>query len=800
VGGYGRGELFPGSDIDLLLLLPHEADAKLKGKLEQFVSLLWDLGLEVGHSVRTIEECLEMSHADITVQTGLLEARLIAGPSAIFREFSMAMRSALEPSAFLQAKLLEQQQRHSRFNDTAYNLEPNVKDSPGGLRDLHTILWVSQAAGLGKSWRDLAAAGVIRLDEATRIGRLERFLHTLRIRLHYFAERSEDRLLFDFQQALARQFGLADSAARRASEKLMHRYFRIAKAVTRTNCVLLQSLASRISPHPSSEPLPINERFAIAGELLEATNESLFEQQPNALLEVFRLLQVHSELKDIGAGTLRALWRARRNIDSVFRRDPENRRQFMAILRSPRAVARELRRMNQCGVLGGYLPAFGRIVGQMQHDLFHVYTVDEHILKVIRNLRRFLHPEFAHEYPLCSRLIADFERPEVLYLAALFHDIAKGRGGDHSALGAVDAQRFCRSHGLSREDAALVSWLVENHLVMSRTAQKQDLSDPQVIASFATRIANDRRLVALYLLTVADIRGTSPKVWNAWKGKLLEDLFGLTRSRLGGAGPGNILQARKDEALKLLRLEALPKNVHAGFWGQLETSYFLRHEAEEIAWHTRVLNYRVNSATSVVKARLSPVGEGLQVMIYVRDQKYLFARLCCFFQRIGYNIAEAKVYTTPYGYALDTFQVMDPANKEARYRDIMSYLEYELTQELASEQPLPPPVPGRVSRQLKHFPITPEVKLVPDDKGAYYILSITAGDRPGLLSGVARTLAEYNVNIRDAKINTLGARAEDVFLVNGETLSEAKTVLRLERRLVDELRTSLPTPDCRRAC
>ncbi|HSF48738.1 MAG TPA: ACT domain-containing protein, partial [Burkholderiales bacterium] len=354
---------------------------------------------------------------------------------------------------------------------------------------------------------------------------------------------------------------------------------------------------------------------------------------------------------------------------------------------------------------------------------------------------------------------------------------------------AVNARRFCEEHGLDAEASELVPWLVKNHLVMSRTAQTQDLSDPDVIVAFAKLVASDRRLVALYLLTVADIRGTSPKVWNAWKAKLLEDLFRLTRARLGGASAGNLLKARQDDALQLLRLDALADDAHAAFWRELETSYFLRHDPDEIAWHTRMLNYRVAPDSPVVKARLSPAGEGLQVLIYVLDQKDLFARICSFFQRINYNIVEAKIYTTRHGYALDTFQVMDWTHKELKYRDVMSYVEYELTQELVSGRPLPPRVWGRVSRQLKHFPITPEVKLISDDKGAYYILSITAGDRPGLLSGVARILAEYEVNIRDAKINTLGERAEDVFLVNGEVLSDARAVIRLERALVQELQT-----------
>lgn len=789
VGGYGRGQLFPHSDIDLLLLLPATADARLQHQLETLVSMLWDIGLEVGHSVRTIEECAELAEQDITVQTNLLEARLLAGDRDLFHRFTKRMRDALDPAAFLQAKRLEQQQRHTRFQET--NLEPNVKESAGGLRDLQTILWIARAAGIGKSWRELARRGLLTAEETRSIQRHELFMQTLRIRLHYLAGRREDRLLFDHQSALARQFKLGDRPHRLASEQLMQRYYRSAKAVSQLNTILLQNLSARILPNRNWEYQKINPRFGSRGELLDARDELLFEREPAAILESFLLLQQHHELKGMTAATLRALWRARRNINPAFRRSPVNCDLFMQLLRTPSRVVRELRRMNQYGILGAYLPAFGRIVGQMQHDLYHVYTVDEHILKVVRNLRRFAVPELAHEFPLCSRLMSNFERPEVLYLAGLFHDIAKGRGGDHSALGKVDALRFCKTHGLGQQDAGLVAWLVENHLVMSATAQKQDLADPDVIRRFADRSGDERHLVALYLLTVADIRGTSPKVWNAWKGKLLEDLFHLTRRLLAGhqVSLDHSLQARQEQALAKLRLYALPEQAQKKLWAQLDTSYFLHHEPQEIAWHTRLLYYRVNSKVPVVKARLSPAGEGLQVMVYVPDQKELFARICSFIESISYDIHEAKIYTTHHGYALDSFQVHDPNSKRPQYRDLISYIEYELGERLLQQKPLPPLTKPRLSRQLRHFPITPEVNIQPDDKGTYHVLFVIAGDRPGLLSRVARVLAAYDINLHTAKINTLGSRAEDVFLISGAALRDTKKVVRLESDLLEQLRT-----------
>ena len=789
VGGYGRGQLFPCSDIDLLILLPTAADTDVQRRLETFLGALWDIGLEVGHSVRTIDECVELAQQDLTVQTSLLEARLVRGDRQLFRRFVTRLDALLDPAEFLQAKQLEQQQRHARYQES--NLEPNIKESAGGLRDLQTILWIARAGGIGKTWRELARRGVITVQEAHEIQRHEAFLQSLRIRLHYLAARREDRLIFDHQSALARELKLHDKPHRLASEQLMQRYYRAAKAVSELNAILLQNLKARIAPSEDQAYHPINARFGMRDELLEAIDEDLFEREPGAMLEAIRVLQEHHELKGIGAPTLRALWRARRHIDPEFRRDPVNRRLFIEILRSPTHVERALRRMNQSGILGRYVPAFGRIVGQMQHDLYHVYTVDEHILRVVRNLRRFSIPELAHEFPLCSRLMSNFARPEVLYLAALFHDIAKGRGGDHSQLGKTDAQRFCTAHALAHEDTELVMWLVEHHLVMSTTAQKQDLSDPAVIQAFAEKVRDQRRLAALYLLTVADIRGTSPKVWNAWKGKLLEDLFHATHRQLTGDAVSleSSLQARQDEALAKLRLYALPPHAHDALWSKLDMSYFLRHTPQEIAWHTRLLYYRSDTVKPVVKARLSPAGEGLQVMVYVADQKMLFARICSFFEGLSYDIFEAKIYTTRHGYALDSLQVHDATNRSPQYRDLISYIEYELTERLERKTALPPLTRPRLSRQLRHFPISPEVNIQPDDKGVYRVLSVIAGDRPGLLSRIARVLNAYDINLHTAMINTLGSRAEDTFFVTGAALSDSKTVVRFESDLLEELRT-----------
>ncbi|MGA7984280.1 MAG: [protein-PII] uridylyltransferase [Burkholderiales bacterium] len=787
-GGYGRAELFPFSDIDVLILLAREPSAEERTRLELLVGQLWDVGLEAGHSVRTIETCLEAADADITVRTTLLEARFLAGSRALYRKLETALHQAFDPASFYKAKKLEQEQRHAKHQDTPYSLEPNLKEAPGGLRDLHVIQWIARAAGIGHDWRDLETHGLIQHDEMRQLSRCESVLQNLRIRLHYLAGRREDRLVFDLQNALAEQLGDSATPTRRASEVMMQRYYRTAKTITQLNTILLQNLGARLFPKSEAELQPLNERFRARGELLEACDEGLFERDPLAVLEGFLLMQQHHELQGMTAPTLRALWRGRRRIDARFRRDPVARLMFLQILQQPRGIVHEFRRMNQYGILGRYLPEFGHVVGQMQHDLFHVYTVDQHILMVLRNLRRFTMPELGHEFPLCSQLMSGFARSWLLYVAALYHDVAKGRGGDHSELGAHDARIFCRRHGLATEDQDLVVFLVANHLAMSMVAQKQDVLDPEVIRAFAKRVGSERRLIALYLLTVADIRGTSPKVWNAWKAKLLEDLFRAARRVLTGETLqlDAALTEKQAEATRLLRLYALSDSVKDRLWAQLDTTYFLRHDAQEIAWQTRNLHYRVNAERPVVKARLAPFDDGLQVMIYTRDRPALFARICGCFDKVNFNIVEAKIHTTRNGYALDTFLVMGEGNG-VHYRDMINLVETELAQELDSQAPLGAPRGGRLSRRVRHFPVSPVVDIRPDERGTYQVLSIVASDRPGLLYGVARTLARYRVDLHTAKINTLGDRAEDVFLISGEALADPKTVLRLEQELAKEL-------------
>ena len=806
VGGFGRGELFPYSDVDVLVLLPDgqtpEQRPGLQQQLETFIGNCWDCGLEIGSSVRTVSECLSESAKDITVQTSLLESRRIIGNPTLFADFGQRYRAAMDPLAFMQAKVLEMRQRHTKFEDTPYALEPNCKESPGGLRDLQIILWVSRAAGLGAHWDDLVRTGLATAHEARQIKRNEALLGLIRARLHLVARRREDRLVFDLQTAVAETFGhqadvtVEGRLALRASEKLMRNYYWAAKAVTQLNQILLQGMEEhlrRMRGDSVSEPHPLSEHFLEKAGLLEVASDDLYIKHPHAILETFLTYQATQSIKGLSARTLRALYNARSLMDARFRSDPVNRQTFLKILQQPYGITHAMRLMNQTSVLGRYLWVFRRIVGQMQHDLFHAYTVDQHILMVLRNVRRFFMAEHAHEYPFCSQLASGWEQPWILYTAALFHDIAKGRGGDHSRLGMAEVRTFCRQHKVARADADLIAFLVGEHLTMSHVAQKEDLSDPDVITRFAARVGNERNLTALYLLTVADIRGTSPKVWNAWKGKLLEDLYQSTLRVLGGRAPdaNALVEANKREALIDLARHAQPHDGQKALWDTLDLSYFMRHDAADIAWHARQLSRmvaRVGGAEprTTVRARLSPLGEGLQVLVYTPDQPDLFARICGHFDQAGFSILDAKVHTTRTGWALDTFQIVTPSLSE-HYRELVGMVETGLALTIEQQGPLPAPARARVSRRVKSFPVTPRVTLKPDDKAQNWLLSISASDRIGLLYSIARVLARHGIDLQLAKISTLGERVEDTFLVSGAALQQNKSQIEIETELLAAL-------------
>ncbi|MBC7706056.1 MAG: [protein-PII] uridylyltransferase [Rhodoferax sp.] len=799
VGGYGRAELFPYSDVDVLVLLPderaHEHDSELQSSIEGFIGSCWDTGLEIGSSVRTLSQCLAESEKDVTVQTSVLESRLVAGDPRLFERMREQLGLALDPKAFFVAKTLEMRQRHNKFEGTPYALEPNCKESPGGLRDLQVILWIAKAAGLGNNWDGLARKGLATAFEVKQIKRNEALLRLIRFRLHLLAHRREDRLVFDLQTAVADSFGYGASdsptviqmAMVRSSEVLMRRYYWAAKAVSQLNQILLLNLEERLYPSTHA-PQPINENFNEKAGMIDVVSDDLYQRKPHAILETFLLYQSTVGIKGLSSRTLRALYNARGVMNATFRKDPANRATFRAIIMQHDGVTHAMRLMNQTSVLGRYLWVFRRIVGQMQHDLFHVYTVDQHILMVLRNVRRFFIVEHAHEYPFCSQLAAGWDKPWVLYVAALFHDIAKGRGGDHSQLGASEVRIFCRQHWIDRDDSKMIEFLVREHLSMSHTAQKADLSDPDVICAFAAKVGTERRLTALYLLTVADIRGTSPKVWNAWKGKLLEDLYRLTVRALGGGAPDPDaeVEARKREALVTIALYALPFEAHKALWDTLDVGYFMRHDAADIAWHTRHLSRMVGSDKPVVRARRSLVGEGLQVLVYTRDQPDLFARICGYFDHGGFSILDARVHTARNQYALDTFQVVTSSMPD-QYRELTSMVENGLAVAIAETGPLPLPGKGRVSRRVKSFPIAPRVTLRPDEKAQRWLLNITASDRVGLLYSVARVLARHHINLQLAKIATLGERVDDTFLIDGPQLQHNRAQIEVETELLQAL-------------
>ena len=776
VGGYGRGFLFPASDVDVLVLLPGKSQTDERTQsIEAFVSLLWDVGLEPGISVRNINECFEEASKDVTVDTSMLEARWLWGNKQLASRLTASLNDARNLPAFLDAKLDEQRRRHARHNDIALNLEPNLKESPGGLRDLQTVLWIARAANIGgdalADWSALAAAGLLTVAEAKLISKHRRVLIDLRIRLHYLAGRREDRLVFDHQTTIAQQLKLKPTRAKLASEVLMRRYYLSAKIIWQLNSILLANLSERILRKKRDVVRKIDDDFELVNGNIAAIDVGIFKRDSRAIFRAFLALQHTREAEFFSAETLRAIWREVPNIDAAFREDRDVNNMFLEILQSERLTF-TMRRLSRYGILGRYIPAFGRIVGQMQHDLFHVYTVDEHILMVLRNMRRLVLPRFAHEFPLCHELANAFGEKHVLYLACLFHDIAKGRGGDHSRLGTRDARRFCRRLGLPPPQIALVEWLVETHLMMSATAQKQDLSDPEVISQFAARVGNEHRLTALYLLTVADVRGTSPHVWNGWKAKLLEDLFSATRRLLRGDSAVNphYLEFKRRDALHRMNTDTEPP-----IWRHVNERYFQRFEVDDLAWHAEAIGDDIAPTTPRIFVREDERASLYEVLVLTPDDVGVFARLTNAFERLQLDIASARIYTTTNGYALDSFLVLPKSRQLSRQHAPRTTPEMSIQKELTKvllAAEIPEPARARSARQAKHFPLVPEITLRRSRVAPFYEISITCADKPGLLSAIARALNESHINLHDARITTLGSRAEDVFIVEHARMAE----------------------------
>jgi [protein-PII] uridylyltransferase len=772
VGGYGRGELHPCSDIDILLLVPAPPDAQGRAGVERLVAFLWDIGLEVGHSVRTVEECAQESAADVSVMTTLLEARLLAGNEKLLGQ----MQAALSPEHvwpvrdFFDAKVREQAERHLKAHDTAYNLEPNVKTGPGGLRDIQTIAWVAKRHFGSDTLDGLATRGFLSAAELRRLKQAQAFLWKVRFGLHIVTGRREDRLLFDHQIRLAQLFGYEDASYTLAVEQFMQRYYRTVMDVSLLNELLLQVFREAILSE-SEPPRPLNARFQVRNGSLEAVSDDVFVRTPSSLLELFALLQQTPEIKGVRASTMRAVARSLWMIDEEFRQNPRHHRLFLEILRSPVGVTHELRRMNTYGVLGRYIPAFGRIVGRMQYDLFHAYTVDAHTLFVVSNLRRFAIPRYDHELPEASRIMQQLPRSEVAYLAALFHDIAKGRGGDHSELGAVDAEAFCLEQGLSPYDARLVAWLVRSHLELSITAQKQDISDPQVINAFARRVGDETHLDYLYVLTCADVRATNPKLWNSWKASLFHDFYDRVKRALrrGLESPidqEQLVQETQEAARRLLTERGIADSAAERSWARFSAAYFLQHSPEEVAWHTRLLCERDSGSDEPLVA-LDPrsVRGTTAVLIFARTRRDGFGRTTAVLDQLGLNVVDARITPTGDGFSLDLYHVLEDDGAPITDSDRQNEIEQAIWRSLQRPNDAPFAVSRRAPRQARMFNTPTQITLSVDERNRRSVLELTAGDRPGLLCDVGKVLMEEHIELHAAKIMTVGERAEDVFYV-----------------------------------
>ena len=773
VGGYGRGELHPCSDIDLLILVPESPPEEWTGKVESLVGFLWDSGLEIGHAVRNLQECIHEATADLTTITNLTESRLIAGNDALFE----TLREATSPDhmwdsrTFFEGKWEEQQQRHRKYHGTAYELEPNVKESPGGLRDIQMIGWVAKRHFRARGLPDLVDHAFLTEHEYHSLMDGQLFLWRVRFAMHLLTGRHEDRLLFDHQLSLARHFGFEDKGANLAVEQFMQLYYRQIKRLGRLNEMLLQLFEENILHGGDDEsPVAINSRFQSRRGYLEVTHEKVFERYPFALLEIFLVFQQNPWLKGVRASTIRLIRQYRKLIDEDFRDDIRARSLFMEILRQPHGITHVLRRMNRYGILARYLPAFGQIVGRMQFDLFHAYTVDQHTLFVVRNLRRVTVPEHYHEYPLCSEVMTRIPKPELLYLAGLFHDIAKGRGGDHSELGAIDARDFCLRHGLSAHDSELVAWLVKQHLLMSKTAQRRDITDPDEIHEFACKVGGQMRLDYLFLLTVADMRGTNPQLLNSWKFSLLSELYhaageALKRGLENPVNPAEWVRENQQEALTKINQAGLDSARAIKLWQNFPDEYFLRNQPEDIAWETCQIMAHESDAP-LVCARADAERGSMTLLLYTPDRDYLFGLVMAVVNQLGLTVEEARINSTTNGYALDTYIVLEESGETATSEWRTREIEQTLASAISDPEPSDFRVNRRMPRRIRAFTTPTQVSFSQDELNNRTVLELVTGDRPGLLSHVGRIFEQHDIRVHTAKIATLGERAEDVFYIS----------------------------------
>lgn len=798
VGGYGRRELHPGSDIDIAILLPTHDHPATEDRLPAWITRLWDLGIEVGHSVRTVSQCEAEAAADITVITNLMEARLVCGASSllVLMERVISPSHIWTPAAFLSAKLAEQKARRSRYHDNAYRLEPNVKESLGGLRDFQTIAWVSQRQFAQHGLAPLVEHGLLDREELTTLRDGLELIWRIRYLLHHLAGRREDRLLFDYQKAIAHAFGYNDDTENRAIEALMQRYYRTVMTLQRLNEIVLQGLGGIISGVTAAAPVtPIGKRYQLRNRFLEVSNEDVFLHYPPALLEIFLVFSDTADAVALRSHTVRLIRKHLGLVNDRFRSDPVTRSLFLSIFRNRKKLTRTLRLMNRDGVLAAYLPAFDAIVGRMQYDLFHVYTVDEHTLLVLRNLRRFALERFADELPHCHAVSRSLARPDTLYLSGLFHDIAKGRGGDHSELGAGDAAAFATSHGLERHEAELLEWTVRHHLLMSMTAQSKDIDDPSVQLDFARTVGTVERLNHLYLLTVADIRATNPDLWNSFKQSLLQSLHRhalliLERGLDDPLGDETVIARRQARTLALMNAPFVDDPRRDALWNSLGEAYFRQYQANEIARHTEILLAGSDTPGPLVSLRHSASRGSTEILIYTPDDDALFALIATMMDTLTLDVLSATINTTAAGYALDTFHVLEAdgslIDDPARIEDIR----FSLLSALCAPKDMPAPPSRRPSRRLRHFSVSTRATFDDTDDLALTALRITASDRPGILSSISRMLLEAGVTVHAARIATLGERIDDVFYIGmpgGGPVTDPDMRERLSASLVERL-------------
>ena len=785
VGGFGRGEMLPHSDVDMMILLADGCLEKYQTQIETMITLLWDLKLEIGHSVRNCQECRTEASKDVTVVTNLMESRLLAGSSKLHAEMraEIAASKIWSKKDFFKAKLQEQATRHSKFDETAYKLEPNIKEGPGGLRDIQTIFWVANRYFDAEKLEDLTRLGFLTNAELTALLDGRNLLWRIRFALHTVTARREDRLLFEHQNELASLFMYKDEDNNLAVEQFMQQYYRTVTELERLNEMLLQLLQEAIeNPDAHKQAVKINKRFESVHGFLQVRDENIFKIYPPALLEVFLTMQQHPELKGVRAQTIRLIRNHRYLIDQNFRDDFITRDMFMSILREPLGVSHELRRMNRYGVLAAYIPAFSNIVGRMQYDLFHIYTVDLHTLFVLRNLRRFSVPEHKEWQPACTKIFPTIERPEILYVATLFHDIAKGRGGDHSKLGAEDAEEFCKNHGLNRESTNSVVWLVQNHLIMSMTAQRKDISDPDIINEFARHVGDQRTLDYIYLLTVADISATNPELLNSWRSRLLLELYLRTKYvfRHGLAKPMNSdtrTQERRSDAEQLLIEKGITSKQCQAIWQDFSDDYFLRHNPEEIAWHTKAIAKTSTDALPLILINKHATRGTTPIFIYAQGNDGFFAIVTAILTRLGLNIVDARIITSKNGLTLDTYLVLDENNQAIQDHDRIDKIHQLISNGIKQTDTLPRTTSRSASRQLKHFDTPTRITTEESADGQLTLMEIISRDQPGLLATIGKVFFDHKIRVHNAKISTIGENAENIFLItdtNSQAISDKK--------------------------